>query len=100
MWARGVDPAAPVRGLYWDAASLDALLPIGGLPRLFDRLFKEAGLVRTIKPVIGDVAMIQLLQEPPCGAIRTARGFALLAQGHGVCSVPVDRVRLIAAWKV
>lgn len=97
---RGVDPAAPVRGRYHDQASLELLLPIGGLPRLFDRLFRQAGLLRTIKPTIGDVAMIAFLQTAPTGAIRTARGYALLADGSGVGSVPADRVRLIAAWKV
>jgi hypothetical protein len=97
---RGVDPAEPVRGLYHDAATLDALLPFGGLPRLFDRLFLAAGLVRTIAPVVGDVAMITFVEQPPIGAIRTGRGFAMLAQGQGVCSIPVKCVRTVAAWKV
>lgn len=97
---RGLDPAASVRGRYHDRASLDELLSIGGLPRLFDRLFREAGLMRTIVPICGDVAMISIAQSPPTGALRTARGFAVLADGSGVHSVPVDRVRLVAAWKV
>ena len=96
--ARRADHPAPE--LHHDAATLDALLPFGGLPRLFDRLFLAAGLVRTIAPVVGDVAMITFFGVPPIGAIRTGRGFAMLAQGQGVCSIPADRVRTVAAWKV
>jgi hypothetical protein len=97
---RGIDPAAPVRGRYDDERSLERLLPPGGLPRLFDRLFREAGLIRTIQPAIGDVAIIAVHRGPPTGAIRTARGYVMLAERRGVCSVPANRMRLIAAWKV
>lgn len=94
---RGTDPAAPIRGRYADQVELMALAGAGGLPRLFDRLLRAGGLERTTEPRLGDVAMVAVADYPPCGAIRTAGGYALLAE-RGLSGVSARGVRLIMAW--
>jgi len=50
------DPALPVRGRYASDEELAALAGPLGLPRLFDRLLCDGGMVRTKESQIGDVA--------------------------------------------
>jgi len=94
----GRDPAAPVRGRYHDEASLIALAGPLGLPRLFDRLLREAGLMRTDDPQLGDVAILSVMGTDPRGAIRTASGYVMAAP-EGLAGIRnLKGVRVLQAW--
>lgn len=101
-WVRVVterDPAAPIRGRYATHEQLGELAGPLGLPRLFDRLLRAAGLSRTGDPQFGDVAVIVVPGEPPRGAIRGRHGFNLVGES-GVVRIPAAGVRLVMAWSL
>ncbi|TMJ04335.1 MAG: hypothetical protein E6G97_07470 [Alphaproteobacteria bacterium] len=68
----------------------------GGLPRLFDRLLRAGGMLRTRDPQFGDVAMVAAADMPPRGAIKTERGFVLVGE-EGVSGAR-GALRVIMAW--
>ena len=74
--ARKVDPAAPWRGTY--ATRLEALRIIaraGGMAALVDKGMAQVGLVPTLDPLPGDVAVVEMEGETVM-AIRTMIGWA------------------------
>ena len=91
----GRDPAAPVRGRYHDEKSLMALTGPLGLPRLFDRLLRDGGMLRTRDPQFGDVAMVTVAGMRPRGAIKT-EGYVLVGE-EGVSGAR-GVLRVIMAW--
>ncbi len=102
-WVRhvreGRDAAAPVRGAYASDAELKVLAGPLGLPRLFDRLLRAAGLKRTREPQFGDVAIVSAPGFAPRGAIVGRNGFVLVGE-EGVSRAPMQGVRLIMAWSL
>lgn len=99
VWMRrGVDPMAYCRG-YAEKPEADALLAgWGGLARAVGRGLRRAGLPMTRAPVPGDVAVVAL-GDMAVGAIRTPRRWALRLD-TGFALVPLESVRVIAAWRV
>lgn len=95
--ARGVDPAADIRGTYSNAEELAALMGWGGLPRFVDRLARRANLQRVSDPKRGDIAVVAFVAQPSQGAIKVDGGWSILSDG-GVGRIRSARV--IAAWGV
>lgn len=91
----GRDPAKEYRYGYDRAGTAHLARPLAML-RLFDRLARGAGMVRTIAPELGDVALIVLPDGKPRGAIYTGTGFVTVAES-GLAGIRFD-VRLLAAW--
>ena len=96
--ARGIDPAGRYRGRY---RGLDDVpeLAAGGLLKLLAGLARDAGLKATRRPSPGDVALVSISGGPITGAIATARGFTVLAEGGGL-SCASRGVRIVRAWKI
>ena len=94
---RGLDPIADCRGYAGDANA--CLRERGGLLRAAGRALRRAGLRLTRDPQPGDVAVVKLGSNLATCAIRTERGYVLRLD-DGMASVPPDRVRLLAAWRV
>jgi len=96
---RGIDPIADCRG-YADAnACLREHGGRGGLLRAAGRALRRAGLRMTRDPQPGDVAVVKLGSNLATCAIRTERGYVLRLD-DGLASVPPERLRLLAAWRV
>jgi hypothetical protein len=95
----GIDPMAYCRGGYEDARGAEALLSgYGGLPRAVGRALRRAGAPLTCNPAPGDVAVVVIADAAAC-AIRTERRWALRLD-ESLALIPIDRVRVIAAWKI
>lgn len=101
-WVRerlGVDPMAYCRGRYADERGARVLLSgYGGLPRAVGRALRRSGVPLTRAPQPGDIAVVALGAVAGC-AIRTERRWAL-RMDDGMALLPLDRVRVIAAWKI
>ena len=97
---RGLDPIADCRGYAGDAnACLREHGGRGGLLRAAGRALRRLGLPMTREPQPGDVAVVALDGNLAICAIRTARGWVMRLD-DGLASVPAERVRLLAAWRV
>jgi len=94
---RGVDPIADCRGYAGDASA--CLREHGGLMRAAGRALRRLGLPMTRDPQPGDVAVVALRGNVATCAIRTPRGW-IMRLDDGLASVPAERVRLLAAWRV
>jgi hypothetical protein len=95
----GIDPIAPWRGYATDAEA-DALLErYGGLARITIVATKQAGLVETLTPRPGDVALIATDAVTRTVAIRTEKGWIVRERG-GLSLYPAEAVRLLRAWRV
>jgi hypothetical protein len=95
----GVDPMAYCRGGYADERGAGELLSgYGGLPRAVGRALRRSGLPMTRDPRPSDIAVVELRGIAAC-AIRTERRWAL-RMDDGMALLPLDRVRVIAAWKI
>jgi hypothetical protein len=98
--ARGIDPIADCRGYAGDAnACLRERGGRGGLLRAAGRALRRAGLRLTCNPRPGDVAVVTIASNLATCAIRTERGYVLRLD-DGLASVPIERVRVLAAWQV
>jgi hypothetical protein len=96
---RGSDPIAPWRGYATDAEA-DALLDrYGGLVRIAIVATKQAGLVETMTPRPGDVALIATDTVTRAIAIRTTKGWIVRLR-EGLSLYPPEQVRLLRAWRV
>jgi hypothetical protein len=96
---RGVDPMAYCRGGYADERGAGALLSgYGGLPRAVGRALRRSGAAMTRDPQPGDIAVVAVNDVAAC-AIRTERRWALRLD-DGMALLPLDRVRVIAAWSI
>jgi len=98
---RGVDPAAEIRGQYWDALSCERLTgfitaPVEAAARFFD----TAGLERTDTPARGDIGVLRLAGERHAvGALWN--GAAWIMKGEaGATSRRADMVEVLAIWGV
>jgi hypothetical protein len=97
---RDLDPIADCRGYAGDAnACLIEHGGRGGLLRAAGRALRRLGLPMTREPQPGDVAVVALDGKLALCAIRTERGW-IMRLDDGLCSVPAERVRLLAAWRV
>ena len=97
---RGVDPIADCRGYAGDAnACLIDKGGRGGLIRAAGQALRCLGLPMTRDPQPGDVAVVKLGANLAICAIRTPRGWVMRLD-DGLASVPAERVRLLAAWRV
>lgn len=95
---RGVDPAAFCRG--YDVEQAEAWLrELGPFPRAMGRVLRRAGLLLTTDPAPGDVAVIAF-NNVAHAAIRTERGWVTRLEPGGISSLPPNRVRVVAAWRV
>lgn len=95
--ARGVDPAAHLRGRYAQLCEVPQIER--GLLALVSGLAVDTGLQVTRKPQRGDVAMITVQRGSDLvGAIRGTAGWHLLAAGGGLSLSRTARV--IRAWSV
>lgn len=97
--ARGVDPAAEIRGRYGSLAEALELTGVRSLPSMFGKLLRSIGIPRTRAPAYGDIAVIALPGRPPRGAIITS-GYVVIADGGGLTRIPFERARRIAAWSL
>jgi len=97
LLCRGFDPIADCRGYAGDANA--CLRDKGGLLRAAGRALRRLGLPMTREPQPGDVAVVALDGNLAICAIRTARGWVMRLD-DGLASVPAERVRLLAAWRV
>lgn len=95
--ARGVDPGASIRGRYDDLASGLALVGVKNLPAAFRLLLGRAGLRRTRAQLPGDIALIELSDRQPRGAIVVAKGYMLLG-ARGLSRACY--ARCIAGWSL
>lgn len=96
-WVRlrcGVDPMEHCRG-YTDKQLLQRW---GSLARAMGEGLRGAGLRMTREPAPGDVA-VALLNGALVGAIRGPQRWAMRLY-CGMALLPIDRVRVIAAWRV
>lgn len=95
----GIDPMAYCRGGYTDERGAQELLAgYGGLPRAVGRALRRSGVPLTGDPQPGDVAVVRIADAAAC-AIRTDRRWALRLD-ESMALLPLDRVRVIAAWSV
>lgn len=74
--ARGIDPAARLRGTYSDDEGAVRAMGKRGLPGIVMALARDAGLRRTQSPSPGTVAVLRGEKSAVC-AIYTARGWAV-----------------------
>ena len=96
---RDLDPIAQWRGYATDAEA-DALLNrYGGLGRITILATKQAGLVETLTPRPGDVALIATDVVTRAVAIRTPKGWVVRLR-EGLTLYPPEQVRLLRAWRV
>lgn len=104
---RGVDPAAPWRGAYADAASCAAIV-VGerGLRRLACRAFAEVGLAETLAPVAGDIALVRAPVTLRGRAVPRHTGAICVGLG-GVALMTPDRgmvitrdLPIVRAWSI
>lgn len=94
------DPAAAWRGRYGNAAGAAQLTGPLGLARAVQRFAAALGLPRTDDPLPGDIAVLRA-PGMHVGAIRTPLGWAVLAEGAGVSSVPAAAARVAAGpWRM
>jgi hypothetical protein len=97
-WVRlntGIDPAPSLRGAYRSERGWKRIvIKAGGMVALVDRLASEAGLIRVLKPAVGDVAVIDVPSIGPAGAIRAERRWAMKFIG-GLFAVDLPPV---AVW--
>jgi hypothetical protein len=98
MTARQGDLAFDLRGRYRDEHELAALTGTRDVLRLLARRARAAGIARTTMPRPGDVGVIVIAGGRPTGAIRTARGWAVIGQGGGISRVV--QARVLVAWAV
>lgn len=98
--ARGVDPAAHLRGRYRTELGCARVLKRGGgLVEVARACFEGAGLAATETPRAGDVGVVRVITEKGeamAGAICTGPRWAILAV-DGLISAKVSP---IAAWRV
>lgn len=94
---RGVDPGAFCRG-YDEAKAAELISQWGPLPRAMGRVLRRAGFSLTQDPQPGDIAAIAL-DGLAHSAIRTSRGWVTRLE-TGLALLPLDRVRVVAAWRV
>lgn len=98
----GIDPAAPFRGSYTDAAGAEEVLrSFGGLVAFVDRHLAAVGLERTDEPQTGDVGVIVAPSAldgefKHIAAIRFGPLWMTLSPA-GVCARRAD---FVAAWRV
>jgi hypothetical protein len=94
MAARGIDPAADLRGRYsTQKGALKHIWRAGGLPALVEARMAAHGLARTDEPRIGDVGLV-MTDLGETGAIRMRAGWACKTE-RGVVVRPF---RLVMAW--
>ena len=95
--ARGLDPAAPLRGQY--RCHLGAARHIrryGGIEAMGRALAAQAGLPETAAPRPGDIGLVRDPLAGPLFAIRAASGWAAKSpRGIALAAFPV-----IVAWRV
>lgn len=94
----GFDPMADWRGYRTDAEANERMAGWGGLIRVVGRGMRRAGIPLTGDPQPGDVGMIAVAGLA-LGAIKTGRGWVTRLD-DGLASLPPERVRVLAAWKV
>lgn len=95
--ARGVDPAAPLRGRYRTAlGAARHVCRHGGFEALGRSLMAESGFAVTVAPEPGDVGLVRHPGVGPAFAIRCALGWALKAPN----GVAVDAYPCLVAWRL
>lgn len=100
-WVRlrlGFDAMAAWRGYRSDAEANELMAGWGGIVRVVGRGMRQAGVPLTRDPQPGDVGMIGVAGLA-LGAIKTERGWVTRLD-DGLASLPPERVRVLAAWKV
>lgn len=94
--ARGIDPAAPLRGSYSTrAGAYRHILAAGGLRTLAITLAAQAGLSETSDPLPGDIGLVRTGQQEVL-AVKTRVGWAAKAP-QGIVTGPFD---MVVAWSV
>ncbi len=97
-FARGVDPAAHLRGTYDDEASCEQVLAAGGgLLEVVRGIAAGAGALPTDKPVPGCAAVVAF-NGRHWGAIMTPGGRWAIKLGDGLCALRSCCV--VQAWTV
>lgn len=99
LTARGIDPAARVRGSYANEAELAAVMGRRGLPGFVAGLAKEAGLKRTRKPGPGAIGVVCTDHGAPVCAIFTGRRW-VARDHHRIVAVRPCSVRVLCAFEV
>lgn len=95
--ARGVDPAASLRGRYSTAAgAMRHVLRLGGFEAMARSLMAGCGFATTQDPRPGDVGLVKHPTVGPVFAIRCALGWAVKSPD----GVAVDRYPTLVAWSV
>lgn len=93
---RGIDPAAAWRGSYTtQPGALRVIVKAGGMVAHVERVVAPLGIRRTDEPARGDIAVVDA-PEGQRGAIVLSRSVA--RHGHG--GIVVQRLPIIAAWRV
>ena len=88
------------RGEYASKAEAHALLHnSGGLVRAAGRAARRVGALLTRDPQLGDVAVVAAGPVVAC-AIRGRRNWVMRLEPGGLALMPLDRVRVIAAWRL
>lgn len=73
---------------------------VRGLPHVFGRLIRQAGMRMTSAPVFGDIAVIVASDgNGPRGAIVT-RGYIVASKGGGLSRISFSAARRVAAWSI
>lgn len=95
--ARGLDPAAPLRGRYRSRrGAARHIRRLGGMEAMGRALAARAGLAETASPQPGDIGLVLDPVAGPLFAVRTAIGWAAKSpRGIALVAIPV-----IVAWRV
>lgn len=104
--ARGVDPAADLRGSYSTMLGAARIVrDAGGMVPLMDQRLSSVGIRRTTEPGRGDIAVLSIANEGTAGfgnevGALLLKGTAALFFQNGLAFPRTAEVMLIAAWRV
>ncbi len=94
------DPAAAIRGRYDSAESCLAVCGVATYREAIEAIADAAGLPRIIDPWPGDIAVIDVPNVGPMGAIMSVSGSWAFRTTRGITWTRSAPGRILTAWEV